>query len=34
MNNLKDAVGQLKRHPGLSVIIIAILALGIGATDR
>ena len=32
MNNLKDALRQLKRRPGLSVVIIAILAIGIGAT--
>lgn len=30
MNNLKDAVRQLKRRRGLSVVIIAILAIGIG----
>jgi len=32
VNNLTGAVRQLKRRPGLSVIIIAILAIGIGAT--
>jgi predicted permease len=32
VHDLKDAVRQLKRRPGLSVVIIAILAIGIGAT--
>lgn len=32
MSNLKDAVRPLRRRPALSVVIIAILAIGIGAT--
>ena len=32
VNNLKDAVRQLQRRPGLSIVIVAILAIGIGVT--
>jgi hypothetical protein len=32
MNNITGALRQLKRRPGLSLTIIAILALGVGST--
>jgi putative ABC transport system permease protein len=32
LNNLRDAVRQLNRRPGLSIVIIAILGIGIGVT--
>jgi predicted permease len=32
VDNLKDAVRQFRRRPGLSVVIVAILAIGIGVT--
>ena len=31
VNNLKDAVRQLQRRPGLSIVIVAILAAFLGA---
>jgi len=32
VNNLKDAVRQFRRRPGLSIVIVVILAVGIGVT--